>query len=363
MLGRNIALLVPDDDREGASQLLRRAGAGEATSAFESVHLARDGRRVAVSLSVAPVKGPTGIPVGASAIARDITGAKALEDRLRQAQKMEAVGQLAGGVAHDFNNLLTVILGHCAFALADAGDDIRDDIRQAKEAAERAAVLTAQLLAFSRQQELDVRVIDLNAVVRETEGLLGRVLGKGLTLSASPDAESGSVAADFVQLEQILVHLTTNARDAMPDGGLLTIGTANARLEPDEAEVLGVRPGDYVVLRVADTGCGIPEALRERIFDPFFTTKKQGSGTGLGLSTVYGIVKQNRGAVRVDSEVGQGTTFSIYLPCAEATDRSGGADARADRNGVRAPREPLGEELLAVDDREDLGSNGSAIAP
>jgi PAS domain S-box-containing protein len=323
VIGRNVALLMPDDGADDPAEFVRRVRAGEATRAFESVRLAKNGRRVAVSVSIAPVKDAAGKPIGASSIARDITAAKALEDQLRQAQKMEAVGQLAGGIAHDFNNLLTVIIGHCDFALAEPGADTRDDIRRAKDAAERAAALTAQLLAFSRREEVEARILDVNSVISETEGLLGRVLGAHNRIELSLDPALGRVLADGIQLEQILLNLATNARDAMPHGGTLTIATSNIRLGDEAARQLDLGGGEYVLIRVADTGSGIEERLRERIFEPFFTTKEQGSGTGLGLSTVYGIVKQSAGAIVVESKVGVGTTFAIYLPKAEEPDPSG----------------------------------------
>jgi len=262
-----------------------------------------------------------GVARGWIGVNRDITEHRRLENELRHAQKMEAVGQLAGGVAHDFNNLLTVIKAYSGILLErlPQDDPLRDDAMEIQRAAGRAASLTQQLLAFSRKQILQPRVIDLNGVTVELEPLLNRLLGDQIRVIVKPGTSLGRVKADPGQIEQVLINLAVNARDAMPTGGVLSISTSNVEL--DDKYVANhsiVAPGRYVMVTVADTGVGMDEATRSRIFEPFFTTKPVGKGTGLGLSTVYGIVKQSNGYIWVYSEPGVGTTFKIYLPCLEA---------------------------------------------
>jgi PAS domain S-box-containing protein len=256
-------------------------------------------------------------PTGSLSVGEDITERAQLEAQLFQSQKMEAIGRLAGGIAHDFNNLLTVILATTEMLLADLlpTDPRYADLGEVKAAGERAASLTRQLLAFSRQQILEPRVVDLNALVTNLERMLRRIIGEDIRLHTAAEADTATVRADPGQLEQVILNLAVNSRDAMPDGGMLNIATANAELAEGYAEgQIAVKAGHYVLLAVHDTGAGMDAATRAQIFDPFFTTKPKGKGTGLGLATVYGIVKQSGGYIFAYSEPGQGSTFKIYLP-------------------------------------------------
>ncbi len=276
----------------------------------------------------------------------DITDRKHLEEQLRQSQKMEAIGQLAGGIAHDFNNLLTTVLGYSNLALnrLSPHEPLREEIEEIQKAGERAANLTRQLLAFSRKQLLEPRVLDVNALLAEATRMLGRLIGEHIRLVPQLDPSLGSIKGDPGQVEQVLVNLVVNARDAMPDGGTLTIRTQNADVEPANARLhFGAPPGRYVVLSVADTGVGIDPEIQKRIFEPFFTTKEKPHGTGLGLATVYGIVRQSGGHVFVASDPGRGATFLIYLPRVEA-----GVDAEE----APAPAAPGrgSETILLVED-------------
>jgi hypothetical protein len=254
------------------------------------------------------------------AILHDVTEQKKLEEQFRQAQKMEAVGRMASGIAHDFNNMLTVILGYSDLLARRVGDrgPFSQELLEIRKAGDRAAAFTRQLLAFSRKQVLMPEVLDLNTVVTELEKILHRLLGEDLELRAVLDPDLGHVKADPSQIEQVIMNLAVNARDAMPAGGRLTIETRNVELDEDYArEHAAVRPGPHVMLAVSDTGTGMDEDTRSRIFEPFYTTKEPGKGTGLGLSTTYGIVKQSGGSIWVYSELGHGTTFKIYLPRVE----------------------------------------------
>ena len=281
----------------------------------------KDGRVITVRLSGSCFKDESGEPLGFEMIAEDVSERRALEEQLRQSQKMEAVGRLAGGIAHDFNNLLTVIKGYSELMLDELGsaDPLRAEVDEIKKAADRAATLTRQLLAFSRQQVLAPKVIDLNTVVSNMDKLLHRLLGEDIDLFTVLEPGLGRVKADPGQVEQVIMNLAVNARDAMPQGGKLTIETANIDLDENYArDHVAVKPGTYAMLAVTDTGVGMTEKVKSRIFEPFFTTKEVGKGTGLGLSTVYGIIKQSGGYIWVYSEVGIGSTFKVYLPCVDA---------------------------------------------
>jgi hypothetical protein len=246
----------------------------------------------------------------------DVTETRHLEEQLRQAQKMEAIGQLAGGIAHDFNNILAVILGNAEFAAEDLDPNHPSvaELREIEAAAERGATLTRQLLAFSRKQPRQQRPVALNSVVTGLEAMMCRLVGERIAMSAHLSPKLGTISADVHQLEQVLVNLIVNARDAMPDGGTLTLATSNVDLDAAAAAALGVEPGPYATLAVTDTGTGIEPAVQARMFEPFFTTKEVGKGTGLGLATVFGIVKQNGAGIAVESTPGHGATFRIYFP-------------------------------------------------
>jgi nitrogen-specific signal transduction histidine kinase/CheY-like chemotaxis protein len=283
------------------------------------------------------------------AVLQDITTRKQLEQELLHVQRMEGVGQLAGGIAHDFNNLLTVIGGRSQLALAklQPADPLRHDLDLIQRTADRAAALTRQLLAFSRKQVLQPRVVDPNDVVGSSTNLLKRLIGENIDLMFVPAEDLGRVRVDPGHFEQVIVNLAVNARDAMPDGGQLTIETANVELDADYASRhVGLKPGPYVMLAVSDTGIGMDAATRARIFEPFFTTKGPGKGTGLGLATVYGIVKGSEGHIRVSSEPSAGTVFKIYLPRTEAA-----PDAEPAGDTTR----PRGTEtILLVEDETEV---------
>ncbi|RJP32604.1 MAG: PAS domain S-box protein [Candidatus Omnitrophota bacterium] len=256
-------------------------------------------------------------PIQLVGMVQDITERKLLEEQLRQSQKMEAIGQLAGGIAHDFNNLLLTIIGYCDLIekRLEQGNPILNYVQEINKASERAASLTSQLLAFSRKQVLQPVVLNLNTLILEMDKLVRRLIGETIELVTIPDPTLAQIKADPGQIEQVILNLVINSRDAMPDGGKLTIETSNVVLDSVYAKThAGVKPGPYVCLAISDSGCGMNKETRNRIFEPFFTTKKKGKGTGLGLSIVYGIVKQSGGNIYVYSEIGKGSTFKIYLP-------------------------------------------------
>lgn len=348
-IGRTLDQLIPATTGGGGAAGLRRYLEGHPQRPRgrreELTAVRADGTPFAIELVV------TRIPVPGVAMftcfVRDLSERKQLEAQLQQSQKMEAVGRLAGGVAHDFNNILTVIVSYADLALSDssAPESVRSDLTQVRKAADRASALTRQLLAFSRKQVLHPAVLDLNAVVRDVSTMLARVIPENIRFDAKPGANIFPVYVDRGQLEQVLMNLAVNARDAMPNGGALTIETANVVL--DEAYVAahsGGSPGPHAVLSVRDTGVGMDAATRERIFEPFFTTKSVGQGTGLGLATVYGIVRQSGGGIYVYSEPGLGTTFKVYFRA-----HAGAADAR-DESAASPLESPGTMTILLVED-------------
>lgn len=346
----NMSQTIAPEFLEKARQMLKRKLAGEIATAYELDLIARDGRRIAVEVNSRLVF-QKGVPVGVQGIARDVTERQQLEEQLRQSQKLEAVGQLAGGVAHDFNNLLTVIGGYSDLVLRRLPErsPLLVSVAEIKKAADRASALTRQLLAFSRKQILQPTVLDLNSTVTNLEKMLRRLIGEDIDLLTITAPDLGQVKADPGQLDQVIINLIVNARDAMPAGGKLTIQTENVQLSEEYSQNhVPCMPGNYIMLAVSDTGTGMDAETQSRIFEPFFTTKSAGKGTGLGLSTAYGIVKQSSGNIWVYSEVGKGTTFKIYLPRVDEA-------AEIDATGKVTRPTPHGTEtILLVEDEEQV---------
>ncbi|HEY3382140.1 MAG TPA: response regulator [Vicinamibacterales bacterium] len=307
---------IHPDDRPHVAAIIAALPAGEGMSSTFRIQRP-DGTVRWVRGRVFPVVDEPEHPQRLAVLVEDITDLRRTEEQLCQAQKMEAVGRLAGGVAHDFNNLLVVIDGYADMVAQELGlsHPAQNDLAEIRQAAKRAASLTSQLLAFSRRQILQPQIVDLNQVLRHVESLLRRVIGEDITLSMRLSEPLGRVSADPGQLEQVIINLAINARDAMADGGLLTIETATVDFAAeDAARHPGAPTGEHVMIAVSDTGVGMDEATQRRLFEPFFTTKPVGRGTGLGLATVYGIVKQSQGSIGVHSEPGRGTTFRVYFP-------------------------------------------------
>jgi PAS domain S-box-containing protein len=330
-IGRDARMLLPPGpgDRDEVGDNLRKVQDGTSTTQ-DTVRLRRDGKTIEVALTVSPIRDQTGAVTGAATIARDIRERKRLEGQLQHAQKMEAVGRLAGGVAHDFNNLLSVIVGYGYLIQSSvpAGDPLRNAADEIMGASERAGSLTRQLLAFSRKQVMRPEVLDLNAILDGIGRMLPRLIGEDIDIHLAPAAGLHRIKVDPGQVEQVIMNLVVNARDAMPNGGRLTVETANVDFGEEEARHHGIRSGSYVLLAVSDTGHGMDNETRARIFEPFFTTKEPGKGTGLGLATVYGIVSQSNGHIWVYSEPGCGTTFKVYFPSTGEAAATAAASAR-----------------------------------
>jgi two-component system, cell cycle sensor histidine kinase and response regulator CckA len=311
---------VHPDDRERVHDFLTRSGPGERDGRLEYRVMWPDGSLHWIGAIGRTFHDGEGKPLRAAGVSIDITVQRHLEEQFRQAQKMESVGQLAGGIAHDFNNLLTVVTGYCEMLGERLQDDPAgtEDLEEIRRAAERAAALTGQLLAFSRKQILDPQVVSLNNIVAGLHPMLCRLIEESVRIDVRAADDLAPVYVDPGQMEQVLLNLAVNARDAMPNGGVLTIETANILLNESYADLqLDVPSGAYVRLSVSDTGTGIPPEIQPHLFEPFFTTKPAGQGTGLGLATVYGIVKQSQGHIWFDTAPDKGTTFTVYLPVAE----------------------------------------------
>ncbi|MGB8168971.1 MAG: PAS domain S-box protein [Chthoniobacteraceae bacterium] len=317
VIGRPLHMLIPPDRLDEFPQTLTAVKRGDSLANYETVRLRKDGRKISVSLTDSPIRGEGGRITGLSSIARDITERKRLEEELLQSQKMDAVGRLAGGIAHDFNNILTAILGYSDLIIGqiDERQWMFKHLTEIRKAADFAASLTHQLLAFSRRQPLFLRVMHIDDTIRNLEKMLRRVIGEHIQIVTQFEAKIGRVKADSGQLDQVLLNLCVNARDAMPKGGTITIATKDVTYFLDDLYSVNEMPaGEYVKLTVTDTGTGMTPEVTKHIFEPFFTTKEKGQGTGLGLATCYGIVKQTGGYITVDSTVGVGSTFTIYLP-------------------------------------------------
>jgi PAS domain S-box-containing protein len=375
-IGRSITMLIPPDRVDETRDLMRRVAGGERVDRFRTRRVRKDGTVIAMGISFSPIIDDKNAIVGIASISRDLSGEELaeaererlialaererIEARLQQSQRLESLGQLAGGVAHDFNNLLAVVLNYIAFIAEEVGeaaaedakrwDPVLKDINQIQRAAERAISLTHQLLAFGRREVVKPRVLNLNTVVREVEALLQRTIGEHVRLETSLSEDLWPIRADPGQLTQVLVNLAVNARDAMPGGGSLTIGTDNVTV--DESYLAGrpgLQSGAYVRLQVSDTGGGMPKDVADRAFEPFFTTKPKGEATGLGLSTVYGTITQTGGQISIYSELGVGTTISALVP---ATTES--------LPVVERPAEPDagtaggGETVLVVEDEDAM---------
>jgi two-component system, cell cycle sensor histidine kinase and response regulator CckA len=350
IVGRTIGLIIPPEYIVLLDQIRDRMIAGQPSSMYEIDLITREGSRLPVEASTRLIF-DSERPVGIQSILRDVSERKRLEKQLWASQKMEAVGQLAGGIAHDFNNILTIILGYTKLASdsIDSAHPVFQDLNGIRKAVDRASTLTRQLLAFSRRQVLRPTVLNLHNVISDLDKFLKRLIGENVVLMTDLAPDAGRVKADQGQVEQVLMNLVINARDAMPDGGTIRITLRNTELtEEDALEYHYVVTGPYVMIEVADVGVGMDEETLSHIFEPFFTTKQAGKGTGLGLATVYGIVRQSGGYIWADSEPGQGACFRVFLPrtseplVKESTD----VEERRAKNGM--------EVVLLVEDENEL---------
>jgi len=353
MIGKSVRILLPPGLEHEEDAILAKIKQGETVEHFETIRRQKDGGIIQVSLAISPIKDASGKIVGASKVCRDITSKKMLQRQLQQSQKMEAIGQLTGGVAHDFNNLLGAVIGNLELIEPLVGDNPKalKRAQNALKAASRGAELTRRLLAFSSNQELAPGPTLLSEPISSVLELAKRVIGAGIRIRCQLNAPQARVIVDAAGLENALLNLVVNARDAMPDGGELTISVELKDLAAEHPLVRSgeLRPGEYAWIAVSDTGTGMDRAVIDRAFEPFFTTKERGKGTGLGLAMVYGFAKQSGGATRIYSERGQGTTVSLYLPIAGETMP---ARASAPERIQKVSERPL--NIMVVDDEEDL---------
>jgi PAS domain S-box-containing protein len=343
--------IIPESHREEFRATLDGLMKGETGAAYETQRQRKDGSLIDVSVSTGVLRDASGEATGVVGILTDLTERKSMEGQLRQTAKIEAIGRLAGGVAHDFNNLLTIISGYGQLLQERLSPTDLGPVEEILKASDRAATLTRQLLAFSRRQILAPQVLDLNSVVANMEKMLGRLIGEDIELATVQQPGLGRVRADPGQVEQVIMNLVVNSRDAMPEGGKITLETANVDLDKTYARRHpGATPGPYVMLAVSDTGMGMDAETLTHIFEPFFTTKEKGKGTGLGLATVYGIVKQSAGSIWAYSEPGRGSTFKIYLPRVEKRAR------KAEPAKARSELAKGSETILVVEDEEGVRS-------
>jgi two-component system, cell cycle sensor histidine kinase and response regulator CckA len=353
IVGRNVSELIPPDRAGELATILDRLRRGEQVEHFETKRRCKDGSIIDVSVCMSPVRDSSGAVVEASTVARDVTDRNRIKAerqelvrRLHESEHLDTLGRLAAGIAHDFNNLLNAIMNYAGFVAEETAGlpEVRHDAEQIQVAAQRAARLTRQLLIFARQEEIQPERLDLSAIITGLRDLVCTSIGAGIELRVALAADLGTVMADRGQMEQVVLNLAVNARDAMPEGGTLTISTGVTELGGEyDGLYPGARPGCYAELTVSDTGTGIPADVAARMFEPFYTTKPAGKGTGLGLSTVYGIVTRAGGSVGVDSAEGAGTTFRVYLPCT-------GAPASAAPQHAAPGTGRQGGTILIVDD-------------
>jgi two-component system, cell cycle sensor histidine kinase and response regulator CckA len=373
MIGSSLAAILPESSESEWVQLLERARAGEHIEHLETLHKKKDGKIINMSLTISPLVDAEGHVTSCSTIGSDITHRVSLEQQLRQAQKMEAMGTLSGGIAHDFNNILTAIIGHASLLnlRLDRNDPLTENVHQILEAASRAANLTQALLGFSRKAPIETKPVSLNSIIRKVERLLVMLLKENVSYQSTLSPEEPIILADSGQIEQVLINLATNSRDAIPSGGAINLSTGVVELDDRFVRAHGYgNPGRYASLSFSDNGVGMDEKVRLRIFEPFFTTKSSGRGTGLGLAIVYGIIKQHNGFISCYSEPGVGTTFQIYLPVTkqepasqvkapEAPPRGGdetilvAEDDAATRNLDRKVLEAYGYRVIEAYDGED----------
>jgi two-component system cell cycle sensor histidine kinase/response regulator CckA len=363
LIGTHFKFLEVEDHKEEKEERLKRILDGESL-VFETEHYKRDGSKILLEVS------SKGINIGGDlyvqSFHRDITEKKAIQEQLMHSQKMESIGQLAGGIAHNFNNLLTAILGYAELLkeYSDLDNDSKQKVNSIESSARKAGILVSKLLSFSRRETSEVLPLNLNDVINDSVKLFEGVLDKKIGLKTNLSDNIPTVKGDPNQLEQVIMNLMVNARDAMPDGGLITIKTSLAEIERDRFNMPSyIIPGKYVLLTISDTGCGIPKEITNRIFEPFFTTKEKGKGTGLGLAMVYGVIKDHKGYITVQSEVGKGSTFDVYLPVSGKTAYKTLKQKLFSVSGH--------ENILLVDDEEEvlnfikdiLETNGYKVLP